>query len=69
MRPPDVLSTMRDERHNVTYHFVAYRTLTRDEMLTGIAMLHGQPSMRRRKKPIRNQTFTVQTIHGATPRL
>lgn len=59
MRPPDVLSTFRDERHNVTYQFVAYRPLTLDEMLTGIAMLHRQPSMKRRKKPIRNQTITV----------
>lgn len=69
MQLPEVANTIRDEARNVTYRFMAYREMTYEEMLMGVRHLHAQPTMRRKKKPIQNQTFTVLTLYGATSNL
>ena len=69
MRMPDVRSTIKDSQCNMTYHFLAYRPLTREEMVRGVAMYRSQPKVRRRKTPEKNKVVTIITVHGATPGL
>ena len=67
MQMPDVRSSIRDAKNNVTYHVLAYRPLSHQEVLQSVAMYHAQPKVRRRKKLPRNETITIVTLHGATP--
>lgn len=69
MEMPNVKSTIRDERNNVTYHVVAYRNLTREELVSSVRLFHSQPKLRRRKTPLRNQIVTIVSVLGATPNL
>lgn len=69
MQMPDVKSTIRDEQHNVTYHVLAYRPLSRSELVESVRVYHAQPKVRRRKKPIKDRVITIVTIHGATAKL
>lgn len=66
MLPPNVCTTAKDEKYNVTYHVMAYRKLRDYELMEQIRSLHSQKSVRRLKKPLRNRTFTILTIIGAT---
>ena len=69
MQAPNVRTTMRDPENDMTYHVLAYRSLTTQEMLQAIAQYHRQPSVRRRKKPLRGKVVTIVSILGATPSL
>jgi hypothetical protein len=69
MQMPNVMSTIRDEENNVTYQVMAYRSLSYGELVRSVRMLHAQPKMRRRKKPLRNQVITIVTTLGASDRL
>ncbi len=69
MKMPDVVTSIRDEANNYTYNVLAYRTLSRQEMLQAISHFKSQPKMRRKKRPLRNGSVTIVTIHGATPRI
>ncbi len=69
MQMPDVLTTLRDDQHNVTYRVLAYRKLSRDEMIHSVRLYHSQPKIRRRKTSIRNQVITIISVLGATPNL
>ena len=69
MDGPSIRNTLRIPKHNMTYHVMAYRTLTRKELLESVAQFLAQPKIRRRKTPLRNQTITILTVHGATPGL
>lgn len=60
MEMPTVKNVVRDELRNITYNFMAYRTMTREEMLMGVSVLWQQ-----RKKPKKGTTLTVITTHGA----
>jgi len=66
MPMPDVATSIKDERHNVTYCVLAYRSLTQAEMVLSIRQFHAQPKIRRRRTPLKNQTITIITVHGAT---
>ena len=66
MPMPDLRRTIRDEKNNVTDHVMAYRPLTRGELIQSVRMLHAQPTIRRRKKPLKNEVFTILTVQGAT---
>jgi hypothetical protein len=61
MEMPTVRNVARDEQRNITYIFMAYRAMTREEMLMGVGALWQQ-----RKKPKKGMTLTVMTAHGAT---
>jgi hypothetical protein len=66
MEAPTVRNTVRDESHNVTYHIMAYRKLTRDEAFLTVRQYLAQPKVRRRKSRERDKVITIVTIHGAT---
>ena len=65
MQMPNVENILRDERHNVTYRVLAYRRLTRAELISSVGMFHAQPKNRRRKRPITDMEVTILTLHGA----
>lgn len=66
MRMPNVATSIRVEQHNITYRVLAYRPLTRAEMVLSVRQFHAQRKIRRRRTPLRNQTITIVTVHGAT---
>lgn len=61
MEFPAVVSTIRDEKRDITYRIVAYRTLTQPEKVSVVAAFFAQ-----KKKPkVKNgSTVTIQTIIG-----
>ncbi len=61
MKMPDVCNELRDPTRQVVYRVIAYRTLTRQEMLTAVAMHRGQNKGRPPKK---NSTITIVTLFG-----
>jgi hypothetical protein len=65
MQMPNIRTSIRDEECNVTYHFMGYRELTRDEMIMGVRHYLSQPQHRRRKTPIRNKEITIITSIGS----
>jgi hypothetical protein len=69
MQGPDVRSTLRDDANNMTYHVIAYRALSREELIRCVGQYHAQPSVRRRKTPLRNKVIEIHTIIGASPNL
>lgn len=61
MKQPDVRTTMTDTGADITYHVIAYRSLTRNEVLGCIRAYLNQ---KRRPKPKRGQEITIFTIIG-----
>lgn len=61
MKQPSVRTSMTDPRAGITYHVIAYRTLTRAEIIGCIRAYLGQ---KRRFKPRRGQEITIVTIIG-----
>lgn len=59
---------MIDEEHNMTYHVMAYRTLSREEVIGAIRAYHLQRKGRR-KTPERNKIITIVTVLGCSPGL
>ena len=66
---PSIKHTVRDEQNNVTYHVMAYRQLSEQEVLASVKYYLSQPKMRRRKKPERDKEITIISLYGATPNL
>jgi hypothetical protein len=64
MQPPSVKSTMIDEDYKMTYQFMAYRPLNRQEMIQGIREYFAQPRIRRRKTRETGKTVTIITSIG-----
>lgn len=59
---PTIMSSIQDPRSKVTYHVMAYRELTREELVLAIRTFHGQ----RGAKPITAGTeVTIITSMGA----
>ena len=69
MKGPQIRNTVRDKKNNVTYHIMADRALSREEMLVAVGQYHAQPGVRRRKMPLRNKVITILTLFGASPGL
>lgn len=65
MQQPNVKSSIRDDENNVTYHVMAYRTLSREELVQCVRMYLSQPAIRRRKTPVKNKEITIITVIGA----
>jgi hypothetical protein len=61
---PSCKHTVRDEANNVTYHVMAYRRLTRAEVMQGVSFYLSQPQQRRRKKPVRDKVITIFSSIG-----
>jgi hypothetical protein len=66
MQMPNVETSIKDERRNVTYRVLAYRPLTRAELVLSVRQFHAQLKIRRRGTPLTNQTITIVTVYGAT---
>lgn len=58
---PNVENIMKDEARGITYRVMAYRTLTRDEIISSIGAFLAS---RKRKKLARGVTVTIMTIIG-----
>lgn len=59
MEMPSVKHVMRDDARNIEYVVLAYRTLTRDEVIQAIAMA------RRSKKALKkNSRIEIISTHG-----
>jgi hypothetical protein len=57
-----VRTTIIDRTNNMTYHVVAYRSLSEDEMVLAVRMYHAHMKNRRRKKPERNKEITIYSL-------
>lgn len=64
MEQPSVCSSIRDAENNVTYHVMAYRPLTRQELAQTVRAYRSQPRFRRRKTPERNKIITIISVIG-----
>jgi hypothetical protein len=67
MLGPNVVTTVRDPEHEVTYHIYAYRKLTRAEAVGAVRYFLSQQK-RKPRRPRRNTTIRIETILGATSR-
>lgn len=56
---PDVENLIRDEQRDVTYRIMAYRRLTRDEMVAGVQMFLRQKTG---KHPKRGAVITIISV-------
>lgn len=65
MQPPNVKTSLREEHNNFTYHVAAYRSLSRDEMLQAIGYYLSRLSRARKRRPMRDGSVTIVTLHGA----
>ena len=61
MQGPNVSNLVRDPKKNVIYDVVAYRTLTRQEMVQQVRLYHMQ---KKKKKPRPGSKVTIVTIIG-----
>lgn len=69
MMLPHVEHLLRDDTRKLTFRVMAYRKLSRIEVLESVRAYHAQPKVRRRKRALRNATITVLTLYGASPGL
>ena len=66
---PNVRNTVADEENNVTYHIMAFRQMSREEMVGTVRQYLSQPGMTRRKNPEKNKIITITTSYGLMPGL
>ena len=64
MQQPNVRSVILDKERGVRYEILAYRKLTRAEMLEAVASFWGQLRKKRLKPPKKGQTIIIETIIG-----
>lgn len=62
MKRPTICSTIKDESHNITFHIMAYRTLTKAEKVAEIRAFMAQP---RRPVLVDGQTVVIETLYRA----
>ena len=62
MQMPNVRTTIEDQNLKITFHVMAYRTLSRDEMI--LAVRHCM-SQKKRKRPKPGQEITIISTIGA----
>ena len=65
MKKPDILSTLYDAKHNMTYRVLAFRELTELEMVQTVTLYLSQPKILRRGKPEKNKTVTTNSLLGS----
>jgi len=64
MQQPNVRSVILDKERGVRYESLAYRKLTRAEMLEAVASFWGQLRKKRLKLPKKGRTIIIETIIG-----
>ena len=65
MNKPDILSTLYDADHNMTYRVFAFRKLTELEMVQTVKLYLSQPKILRRSVPEKNKTVTTHSLLGS----
>jgi hypothetical protein len=65
MNKPDILSTLYDAEHNMTYRVCAFRKLTELEMVQTVKLYLSQPKILRRSAPEKNKTVTTNSLLGS----
>lgn len=63
MQPPNISNPIKDPEADVTYNVMAYRQLSRAEVVQAVRMYMAQ---KKGKKPKRGTTVTIITVIGAT---
>jgi hypothetical protein len=61
MHAPHILTTWHDPRHDVKYHVLAYRALSRPEAFQAV---QGWLKARQGRSPRRGQEVTIYTLIG-----
>ncbi len=61
MKGPDIRNIIRDEKEDITYNIIAYKKLSRAEMIEAVQFFHSQKKKPKLKKSI---TITILTIMG-----
>ena len=61
MQQPNIRTTMKDEKQKITYHVMAYRTLTDVEMLQSIRYYFSQKKSKKLKP---GESITIITVIG-----
>lgn len=62
MQMPNVATTGKDSANNITYHVMAYRSLSPQELQFCVRQYRAQT----KKKPKRGSVVTIHTVIGAT---
>ena len=65
MKKPDILSTLYDAEHNMTYRVFAFRKLTEPEMVQTVKLYLSQPKIQKRSAPEKNKTVTTDSLLGS----
>jgi len=61
MQQPNIISTLVDPEKNITYEVVAYRKLTKDELILSVRNFYAQ---KKKPKLKPGQKVTILTIIG-----
>ena len=61
MLHPNVKNIIKDPEKGVTYNVIAYRKLTRKEMIQAVCHYHAQ---KKTKKPKKGDVITIVTVIG-----
>jgi hypothetical protein len=62
MIQPNVKNTAYDKGHNVTYHVMAYRKLSPNELMANVSIYRS--GLSKRKRAERNRVITIYTVIG-----
>lgn len=65
MKKPDILSTLYDAEHNMTYRVFAFRKLTELEMVQTVKLYLAQPRILNRSTREKNKTVTTNSLLGS----
>lgn len=61
MQAPHIKNSIRDEEFNTTYHIMAYRDLSYEEMVKALRVYY---SSTKKKKKEKNKEITIVTVIG-----
>jgi len=63
MQMPNIRSTIKDPRKKITYHVMAYRTLTREELVIAVQQYNSQ---KKNKKPKLGEEIIILSSIGSS---
>lgn len=64
MEQPNVWSEIRDAEKGITYQVLAYRALSREELVQAVQFHHASIRLKPKLKPKRGDTVRIETIMG-----
>lgn len=63
MEMPKIKTVLKDEQNDITYEVLAYRRLSRDELVLSVRA--ALSSMKKSKRPKRGQKLQIVSVIGA----